>query len=307
MSTAPYFEQIEQKIQILLSDKKYKEAYKLCIDFLNKFPEEKVFIKLKKKIEEEAFEKNLEIIDEKIDSIEKLWNEKKYSEILKTLQPLLKLAPDYKKLQKEISKAQELYQGQVKELQKNYLKVQREKFEKLLNEKSDWITQEFIHLERNSFEDQNLATLIAEYKEKYIQKKLHEKSELLKSDKFEAIYNLLAELKKIDPESLSLKKIEEEIKNQQHGSQIEETKEFVFSGENHLATLMKLKKYDKAIKVAEEIMETDKNNKRVAKILKEANSKFYAQSKDSVAEMITENQKNLDIEFQQNKDNFTKI
>ena len=304
MGTTPYFEQIEQNINMLLSDKKYKEAYKLCVDFLNKFPEERTFIKLKEKIEEEVADENAKIIEEKINSTSKFFETKNYAEILRTLQPLLKLAPNHKRLQKEILKAQELYKDQIEDTQESFLKKQREKLEKILKENPELILDELIYIERNQPGNHQVENLINEYKEKYINKKIDEKKELINSDKFDSIYHFIEQLRKVDDKNATLNNLETKIKNRQHGNQIDETKEFVFSSENHLLTLMKIKKYDKAIKVAEEILESDKNNTRVAKILKEAQDKFYSQSRDTVAELIVQTNKTMDNEYQQNKDGF---
>ncbi len=304
MGTTPYFEQIEQNINMLLSDKKYKEAYKLCVDFLNKFPEERTFIKLKEKIEEEVADENAKIIEEKINSTSKFFETKNYAEILRTLQPLLKLAPNHKRLQKEILQAQELYKDQIEDTQESFLKKQREKLEKILKENPELILDELIYIERNQPGNHQVENLINEYKEKYINKKIDEKKELINSDKFDSIYHFIEQLRKVDDKNATLNNLETKIKNRQHGNQIDETKEFVFSSENHLLTLMKIKKYDKAIKVAEEILESDKNNTRVAKILKEAQDKFYSQSRDTVAELIVQTNKTMDNEYQQNKDGF---
>lgn len=45
-----FFDQTEQNIKLLLSEKEYQKAYDLCLNFLNQFPEESKFIKLKEKI-----------------------------------------------------------------------------------------------------------------------------------------------------------------------------------------------------------------------------------------------------------------
>lgn len=292
---------------MLLSDKKYKEAYKLCVDFLNKFPEERTFIKLKEKIEEEVMEANVKIVDEKIESMEKFWKEENYAEILRALQPLLKLTPDHKSLQKELLKAQDLYKEKIEQSQNAFLKNQRIKWEKILKETPDTLIDEFIYIERNQPGNHQVENLVNEYKQKYITKKIEDKKELLDSDKYDSIFHFIDQLKKVDDQSAVLKTLETKIKNRQHGSQIEETKEFVYSGESHLLTLMKIKKYDKAIKVAEEILEADKSNTRVAKILKEAEEKFYSQSRDNVVDIIVQNQKALDNEYQQNKNDFTTL
>ena len=56
MPNFAYFDQIEQKINFLLTEKKYREAFNLCKETLVQYPEETRFQKIKNKIEEAVSE-----------------------------------------------------------------------------------------------------------------------------------------------------------------------------------------------------------------------------------------------------------
>ena len=101
--------------------------------------------------------------------------------------------------------------------------------------------------------------------------------------------------------------IEDSVKRRQYGSQVEEAGEFTYQGVQHLDVLMKLKKYDKAIIVAEEIVEFDKENKKIGKILKQAKSKFFAQSRDDSIQKMKSDQKKLKEEYLKDKSKFIKL
>ena len=103
MSNQAYFEQLEQNINGLIANEKYREAYNLCKEILSKFPDEKKFLKIKIKIEEAAADKNNRIIEAKLEAMDPLWDQKKYVDILRGLKDLINLAPNNDKLKKLFS------------------------------------------------------------------------------------------------------------------------------------------------------------------------------------------------------------
>ena len=70
-----FFRQAEQNIIQLIHEKKYKEAYSLVKQFLERFPREKTFIKLKEQIEEAVEEENESLVNEKLKSLKPLYKE----------------------------------------------------------------------------------------------------------------------------------------------------------------------------------------------------------------------------------------
>ncbi len=307
MFSNPYFDQLEQNIRLLLSEEKFREAYKICIDALNKFPEEKDFLKLKEKIEKAVEDRNLKVVKKKIEDISHFWKEGKYGEILKELRPLLKIAPDNQELKSLIISAQEKYEKQIKNLQEEFTKSQKEKFEKLLAENPNQLIQELLLLERTNPSSTQIKEITAFFRDKLIKKKILEKEDLIYSEKFTDIKNFIEQLKKIDDSNKEIFKLEKFIKERQVGTQFEEKNEFIYKSEEHLYTLLRLKKYDKAIKVAEEILEVDHNNSKVRSMLKEAEACLFYQTRDESINAVQKNLPELRDQYTKEPDKFIKI
>lgn len=307
MFNNPYFDQLEQNIRLLLSEEKFREAYKICIEAISKYPEEKKFLKLKETIEKAVEEKNEKLINKKIGEISHFWKEEKYGEILKELRPLLQIGPNNKHLKSLIVDAQDKYEKQIKVLQINFQKTQTEKFEKLLKEDENQLVQELLLLERSNPQNKLVQNITTEFRDKLIKKKIKEKEDLIYSDKFADIKNFIDQLKKIDDANKEILELEKFIKERQLGTQVEDQNEFLYKSEEHLFTLMRLKKYDKAVKVAEEILELDKNNKKVFKMLKEAESYLFSQTRDESINAIQKNLPELKTQYAKEPDKFIKI
>lgn len=286
MSDSPYFDQLEQNIQSLLSEKKIKQAYEMCMKVLDKMPGEPRFSKLKKRIEDSVEEENNKIIEKTISDLKPLWSEKKYAEILKKLEPLLQVSKNNGKLNDLIIEAQEKYKEQIEELKKEFEKNQRTRLTKIFEESPERMIDELYFLETNNSSDEVTKKLVTEFRDKLIEKKIKDKKDLLDSDKFDVIYNFIEELKKIDDKNLRIKEVDEKTRRRQNETQMENKGEFVYKGENYLSTLMKINKYAEAIRVAEEILQTDPNNGEVKGILEEAKSKFYDQSRDETISIM---------------------
>lgn len=307
MSDAAYFEQLELKINHLVNEEKYKEAYLLCANFLEKFPDEERFVNLQKKIEKKVEEKNAEIVEKKIKELKSKYKEGKYVEILQEIKKLFIIAPENKKLTEFQQTVQYAYRKQIDALQKNFNKQQNERLTKLFNENPDKLLDEIFQLEFNNQGNNDIKKLADIFKKKVIERKIKEKKDLLNSDKFDAIENFIKELKKIDANNPEIHEIENTIKKRKHNSQIDTTTEFVYKGENYLDTLMKLGKYDKAIQTAEEVLKIDSGNKIIKKFLKKAKSKFFTQTKNETIKEIHENLPQLNKDYQKDKNKFISI
>ncbi|MBT4456174.1 hypothetical protein HOC54_03460, partial [Candidatus Peregrinibacteria bacterium] len=133
------------------------------------------------------------------------------------------------------------------------------------------------------------------------------KKELINSTKFEDIRGFIKDLKKIDETSKTIKNLENYISRRQMGNQVENIEEFVFASEDSLATLVKLKKFEEAIIVANEILKTNPDNKKVRKNLKKAKRKAFFKNQKEVARKIKLSLPKLKEEYKKNKSNFVRI
>ena len=78
MSDQAFFTQVEQNIELMISEGKFKEAYEKCKRYLSEYTDERFFIDLMRKIEKKVEEKNEKVIKSKIEEVEPLWNKKDY-------------------------------------------------------------------------------------------------------------------------------------------------------------------------------------------------------------------------------------
>lgn len=307
MATDAYFQQIEQNINSLMADNRFNEAYKLCIQHLEENPDSKILIKAKERIEERVEEENEKIISKRLEEIKALIKEGKNADALRSAKPLLETAPGNKKLLSLINEAQDGYKEDIKRLQEEFDKKQRERLTKMLNEKPEELVEELFNLEKSNPGNYDIQKIATEFRDKLIEKKIKEKKALLDSDKYQEIINLIEQLKRIEPKNDRIKKLENIKKIQEYNKQISHTKDFSYEGEQHLGTLMKMHKYDEAIRAAIEILEVDKNNKFAAKSLKKAEKKAYATNRDIVAAKIQENLPRIKEDFKANRQGYIKI
>ncbi|MEK7126516.1 MAG: hypothetical protein AAB848_00260 [Patescibacteria group bacterium] len=302
-----FFRQAEQNIVQLIHEKKYKEAYSFAKQFLERFPHEKTFIKLKEQIEEAVEEENESLVNEKLQNLKPLYKEEKYEEILKGLKELLILSPNSSKLQKLYQEAQIKYQNQVAVSQEKFEKKQRARLDELLKTNETLLIEEIFLLETQNSDVPRIRKLAQEYRDKVIEKKIKEKGELIYSDKYDAIANFLEQLRHIDKENPRIAEIENITGGKKLTNQSEQKSEYIYAGQTHLDTLMKLKKYDKVMTAAEEILKTDPNNETAKNLLEEATQLFFAQTREESIDSINKNLPALKQEYKEDKTKFTTI
>jgi len=307
MADAPYFKQVEQKINYLIADKKLSEAFKLVNSMIKKFPEEKLFYDIRKKVIFEIESHNNKIVEEKMKEVKPLWKKKSYAEILKKLKPLLKITPSSERLKKDIIKAQERYQEEVNRLRQDFKNKQTVRLTKLMDEDEKTFLQELFELERANPGNKDVLSLTKHFRDRLIQRKIKERQDLIYSDKYDAIENFLVQLRKIDEKSERISKLQRDLYNRKRGSIMEEKSEFVFNALTHLNTLMRLKKYDKALQVSKEIIEVDKTNQDALKAYKKAKNKLYHQTRGLSIEAIQKDKPKIEADYQKDPTKFKKI
>ncbi len=307
MANFAYFDQLEQKINLLISERKFKEAFNLCKDSILKYPDETRFTKIKAKIEEAVEDENQSIIEDELDKIKILWKAKKYIDILKILKDLIAVSPNNSKIKSLYAEAEEAYRKQHQGLIEKFTKEQRVRLEEVLKDNPGQLPEELFILSKENEGNPDVKALVKEFQDKLIAGKIKDKKELLESTKYDVIENFLDELRKIDSSNLQIQVIEKNISKKRLEGAFTENKEYLYSGEKHLDTLMKLKKYDKVIIAAEEILGVKSDNKLVRNILEIAKKKYRTQLKYLAAASIEKNYPNLEQEYQSDKSKFIKI
>lgn len=307
MSNSAYLIQAEKKIKGLIAERRYREAYRLCISTLEDNPKHKVFEKLKKRIEETVAEENEKIIRAKLKTVKSLYKEEKYAEALKILKELLRIDPNDKRLRKEYTKTQEAYLSKVEKQRKEFINRQTKRLNEILNNHPELLLEEMVSLEMNNPGSNLVKKLTDQFREKLIRKRINEKGDLLKSKKYDAIENFLNELRKIDERSPLILKLSKAIEDRKKETASSQKSEFIYGGSKHLDTLMKLKKYDKAIQVAKEILAVNKNDKMALRTMKRAKRKLYSQTRNLSIRNIYSKKAELKEEYKANKSDFIKL
>lgn len=307
MANFAYFDQLELKINSLLNDRKFKEAFSLCRETILQYPNETRFVKIKERIEKAVEEENENIIKNKLEEIKPLWKEEKYLEILKTLKNLLAASPNNSKLKNLYLDAEKLYRKQYENLNEKFNKDQRIRLDSILKENPNQLAEALYILTKENSGNTIVKNLVSEYEEKLIAKKIEDKRELINSNKFDVIESFLDDLRKINKFSKKIQEIESQIKSRKLEGEIVQTKEFVYGGEKYLDTLVKLKKFDKAMKAAEEILKVDPENKEAKEVLEDSAEKYKDQVKDLTVDSINKNLQGLKTEYDKDKTKFIKI
>ena len=229
--SSPYLNQVEQNINSLLADKKFKEAYQIANQLLLKFPQNRKFIKIKERIQSEVRKENEKVIKKKLNDLKAFWRTEEYSKLLYGLREILKIDPENNDAKKQYIKAQRLYSEKIKKLEEEFEKNQREKFNNSLKTNETELINELFDLESKNPGNKLVQKLTKEYRTKLIQKKIFEQKALLESNKYKLIDEFIDSLEKIDPKNTLIKKLEKDIIEKRYGNALEEKDEFVYIGQ----------------------------------------------------------------------------
>jgi len=302
-----FIQQARRNIDLLIASKKYSEALNLCNAISSRYPDDREFQKTAIIIEKEVAKANESMIDTKLEEMGPLWDQEKYQEILNGLKYLLRYSPDNKKIQKLYKKAQDLYTDQINALRKQFQKEQTTKLERLLESDPEKLVNELYSLERSNPNNTEVAAMTKFFREKLVHKKIEEKKDIIYSDKHDVIETFIANLKKIDEKNTEIMKIEKLVKQRKIDTFMEQRKEFIYKGENYIGTLIRLKKYAEAIKVAQELLAVDKNDKEALSLMEKAKALYFKQTQEQVINSIEKNSSALKAEYVTNKKGFVKI
>jgi len=300
--------QLRRNIESLIAEGKFGEAFEECTKILNKIPNNQTFINLKRTIEAKMFEFNKEKVKEGIKEAKKIFKAKDTVGALKKIRELLTLAPNDSTLIRLHGKFQEKYKRETEKAEQDFVQQKEKEFKTLLDANSySILLQEIDLLESNYIGNKNIMSLASRTKDAIIKKEIENKKELLMSTKFEEIYDFLNDLKNIKKDSKVLIDIEASVKKRESGSAMRTIGDFVYSGTNDLETLMKLKKYNEAVSVSEELLQINPQDKKVRQIYNKAKKKSYALNKSEAIDVIKKSTQKLKEEYIANKAKFIRI
>ncbi len=303
-----FFRQIRRNIESLMVEGNLAEAYIRCKEILEKHPNQKGIIDLKKEIEEKMIAENKEVIEAGIKEVKELNSKNNKEQALKKLKELLDLSPNNESIKRLYLKIQEKYKNELDKAQQVFLNRKTEELKKLMDtEDMTKLLQVLQTLSREYQGNKKIQALAKSYREKIVEKEIRKKEELLNSIKFDDIDGFLNDLKKINENSNAIKNVESYIRRRKMGNQVENVEEFIFSSEDNLVTLMKLKKYEEAVIVANEILKTSPENNKVKRILGKAKRKAFFLNQKEAVRRIRQRLPTLKAAYKKNKTDFIRI
>lgn len=279
-----FFQQITRNIQSLIIEGRLNDALIKCHDVLQRYPDDNEVKELMEVIAEKLEEENKEKVKIGIDEVKKMIKENKNEDALRKLQELLTLSPNNLKLKKLYIKEQDKYKEKFLRAEKNFLETKEKELRDLLeSERYPEYLKELYSLESEYRKNRKIQSLVFQMKELIIQREIEGKRDLLKTTKFQDIESFLSDLRRINKDSLIIRDLETKINKRKIGTQVEGIGDFIYTGEQSLISLMKLKKYDEAMEVCREILDANPDNKKVqATYLKAKSKSFFKERKEAV-------------------------
>lgn len=264
-----------QKIRNLMDQERWQEAHRACLEILKYDPENIKVIRLMKKIEKAVEDINTKIIKEDIANLKELWDKQEYEELVTKLRGLKKYSKTYPPLLKELEKAEKAYQKQLHEEQVSAFDEERKKIDEYIaNQKFADAMRATQKLRITRIRENEIKKLLNKIRKMWVEHELKRQQGLLSSKKFEEILLALQQIQSIDPHSDRIKKIIDNVKKKYQRYKVDEKKDFIYKGLEKTRTLIQLKKYDKAVQAAHEILEIDPDNDTARKLFRRAKTKL---------------------------------
>ncbi len=278
------------RAELLIGEKKLKDAYALCVQVLESDPGNRRAFSLKGEIEQLIENFNVHTIDNKLEALKPLWEKGEYEQLVKELAELRRLAPHYEKLETALAQAQAMYRNSYNAEQSSATKTYQAQLADLLNQKK---YPDLIELMQQNARAASISSEIRElhttFREKIITAKIAEKKSLFESEKYEDIVNYLYGLQSIDKSSPTLTNYLRTFREKLLKSQIDEKREFIIRSSENAKTLYQIGKYEKAMEASNEILHIDPKNTLAKSIHQLSRSAFESMLQEQTEEQISQN------------------
>ncbi len=304
----PYKDQLVKRIETLIAGGNFEKANNLCLEVLEKEPDDADMIRLVALIEQRVQSENEKRIDDVLQELEPLWKQAKYLEIIQRLTDVKKYSKDYAPLLQAMSKAQSEYRKIAENNAKEEFKKIEVEFEELLKEnRLDEVVSKCIEIENSQLKTPEMLAMADKFKLKVVDIQLNNSKDLIKSDNYDEALSYLENLKNIAPRYEKLHNIIEETKFRRVNNISAEHQETAYKAVNNVKDLLRLEKYEEAYQAAQELVVYNPNSKIAKQLLKESESKFNNQLRDETVAQIEKDKPALKDDYQKNKDNYKRI
>jgi tetratricopeptide (TPR) repeat protein len=308
VQTSDILQQSYLQIENLIKEGHFLDAHRACLELLRLDPQNLKVIRLKSKIEKLVATNNRNLIKKDLAALEPLWREKNYKEYALNLKKLEPYMNDYPPLRKIFVRAQKAYEKQIREEENFYFSNECEKILSLAEQKN--FSQALLDAEKLlafQSKERDTRNLLIKLRKLWIEEEIRSNQTLLASNKFEEIFMFYQKMKKIDPESSVIEDLIRTAQKRYERFRIDEKKEFLYDALTKTRTLFQLKKYEKSLEAAKEILSIDPFNKEVQGLLKKSQTKARHQLEEEVVQQILSSKKRLQSEYEQNHQAFQRV
>ena len=268
-----------QDIKILIKEEKFTQANKMLNQVLLRESQNQEALKLKRELQNLAYNKNIQLVDQKILDYQQLYLEKKYTQLIPKLKKLQTYAPGYSKLDKFVLKVYKEYEKTVQDKQGGTIKT-------LQNSSDNHIAkndgkQAILEIENYAIKHQEnpvFQKMVLETKRKVIDNKLIRNKKALKKLNAPSKFEFLKKLYQID---ITYPRIQKELYKAKKELEIYDKKHkkvYLREAKIQLKIMYNQKKYPECIQACKELLKVFPNNKVAIKYFEKARDRQIQQN-----------------------------
>lgn len=301
-------DEVYAKIKSLMTQKRWKDAHRACLEVLQWDPENIKVIRWKNKIEEAVNKINKDALRKDIENLKELWKEKKYNELMLNIKKLEPYVNSYPPLKDFIIKAKKEYRdiliaGEEEDYQRG-LKILKD-----FKEKGDYASAYKVaeQLRKLDIRKDEVKKLVRELSEEWVDYELNQNKKLLKSKNYEEIILFYQRLLKINDKSDKVRKLLEQAKKEYDLYKIDQKRDFFYKELEKLRTLYQLNKFDEALDIARALLDIDPRNKIVRELYLKAEKKAKGKVERQLSKQMKESIGSMKDEYKEDKTKYIKL
>ena len=268
-----------QDIKILIKEEKFAQANKMLDQILLRESQNQEALKLKRELQNLAYNKNLQLVDQKLAEYQDLFTAKKYAQLIPKLKKLQTYAPGYSKLDKFVLKVYNEYEKTVHKNKGSEIKQLQQKLDQLISQNNG--KQAILDIETYAVKHQDnpvFQKMVIETKRKVIDKKLKNNKKALKRLNAPSKFEFLKKLYQIDITYQVIQKELYKTKKELESYDKKQKKVYLREAKIQLKILYNQKKYPECIQACKELLKVFPNNKSAVKYFEKATSRQIQQN-----------------------------
>jgi len=268
-----------QDIKILIKEEKFAQANKMLDQILLRESQNQEALKLKRELQNLAYNKNLQLVDQKLSEYQDLFTAKKYAQLIPKLKKLQTYAPGYSKLDKFVLKVYKEYEKTIQKKQGGEIQQLQASIDKLIAAKNG--QQAILEIEKMAVKHQDnpvFQKMVIETKRKVIDNKLSRNKKALKKLNAPSKFEFLKKLYHIDITYPLIQKELYKAKKELESYDKKQKKVYLREAKIQLKILFNQKKYPECIQACKELLKVFPSNKSAVKYFEKARSRQIQQN-----------------------------